>query len=74
MLVSIAPAYAAADTGGDTLVVQTRTSSYTFKVGDTFTYSCWLRLTPDLVSYSEDQLVSYIIRAGKDLGITLQAL
>lgn len=71
MLVSIAPAYAAADTGGDTLVVQTRTSSYTFKVGDTFTYSYWLRLTPDLVNYSEDQLVSYITQAGKDLGITL---
>ena len=69
MLLSLAPA-AMADSS-DTLTVQTRTAQYTFKVGDTFTYSYWLRLTPDLVNYSEDYLVKYITDIAGDLGVTL---
>ena len=69
MLLSLTPA-AMADSN-DTLTVQTRTAQYTFKVGDTFTYSYWLRLTPDLVNYSEDYLVKYITDMAGDLGVTL---
>lgn len=71
MLLSLVPVFAMADAGADTLTVQTRTGQYTFKVGDTFTYSYWLRLTPDLVNYSEEQLVSYITQAAKDQGVTI---
>ena len=69
MLLSLAPV-AMADSS-DTLTVQTRTAQYTFKVGDTFTYSYWLRLTPDLVNYSEDYLVDYITGMANDLGVKL---
>ncbi len=69
MLLSLVPA-ALADSG-DTLTVQTRTAKYTFKVGDTFTYSYWLRLTPDLVNYSEDYLVKYITGQASEQGVTL---
>ena len=55
MLLSLTPA-AFAEDDGDSLKVQTRTGEYTFHVGDTFTYSYWLRLTPDLVNYSEDYI------------------
>ena len=68
MLLSLVPA-AYADS--DILTVQTRTASYTFKVGDTFTYSYWLRLTPDLVNYSEDYLINYITGIAGDNGIKL---
>lgn len=74
MLLSLAPACAFAQTETDTLTVQTRTSQYTFKVGDTFTYSYWIRLTPDLVNYSEERLVSYITQTAKDQGITIPSL
>ena len=70
MLLSLVPAAALADSG-DTLTVQTRTAKYTFKVGDTFTYSYWLRLTPDLVNYSEDYLVKYISGMASEQGVTL---
>lgn len=69
MLLSLAPV-ATADSS-DTLTVQTRTAQYTFKVGETFTYSYWLRLTPDLVNYSEDYLVKYITDMAGDLGVKL---
>ena len=69
MLLSLAPV-ATADSS-DTLTVQTRTAQYTFKVGETFTYSYWLRLTPDLVNYSEDYLVKYITDMADDLGVKL---
>ena len=69
MLLSLAPV-ATADSS-DTLTVQTRTAQYTFKVGETFTYSYWLRLTPDLVNYSEDYLVEYITGMANDLGVKL---
>ena len=69
MLLSLAPV-ATADSS-DTLTVQTRTAQYTFKVGETFTYSYWLRLTPDLVNYSEDYLVKYITDMAGDLGVNL---
>lgn len=69
MLLSLVPA-ALADSG-DTLTVQTRTAKYTFKVGDTFTYSYWLRLTPDLVNYSEDYLVKYITGQADEQGVKL---
>ncbi len=69
MLLSLVPA-ALADSG-DTLTVQTRTAKYTFKVGDTFTYSYWLRLTPDLVNYSEDYLVKYITGMADEQGVKL---
>lgn len=59
MLLSLTPA-AFAEDDGDSLKVQTRTGEYTFHVGDTFTYSYWLRLTPDLVNYSEDYIRGYI--------------
>lgn len=65
MLLSRVPVFAMADACADTLMVQTRTCQYTFKVGATFTYSYWLRLTPDLVNYSEEQLVSYITQAAR---------
>ena len=68
MLLSLAPV-AMADSN-DTLTVQTRTVQYTFKVG-TFTYSYWLRLTPDLVNYSEDYLIEYITGMAGDLDVTL---
>ena len=68
MLLSLAPV-AMADSN-DTLTVQTRTAQYTFKVG-TFTYSYWLRLTPDLVNYSEDYLIKYITGMAGDLDVTL---
>ena len=55
----------------DTLTVQTRTAQYTFKVGETFTYSYWLRLTPDLVNYSENHLIEYITGMAGDLDVTL---
>ena len=55
----------------DTLAVLTRTAQYTFKVGETFTYSYWLRLTPDLVNYSEDYLIEYITGMAGDLDVTL---
>lgn len=64
-----APAFASDDP--DTLTVQTRSGTYTFKVGETFTYSYWLRLAPDLVNYSEDFLVDYIAEKADELGITL---
>ena len=38
----------------ETLTVETRTSTYTFCVGDTFTYSYWLRLAPDVLNYADD--------------------
>lgn len=60
-----------ANTDTDTLTVQTRSGTYTFNVGDTFTYSYWIRLAPDLVNYSEDYLVEYISDMAKELGITL---
>ena len=69
MLLSLAPV-ATADSS-NTLTVQTRTAQYTFKVGETFTYSYWLRLTPDLVNYSEDYLVKYITDMADDLGVKL---
>ena len=69
MLLSLVPV-AMADSS-DTLTVQTRTAQYTFKVGETFTYSYWLRLTPDLVNYSEDYLVDYITGMANDLGVKL---
>ena len=69
MLLSLAPV-ATADSS-NTLTVQTRTAQYTFKVGETFTYSYWLRLTPDLVNYSEDYLVKYITDRADDLGVKL---
>ena len=69
MLLSLVPV-AMADSS-DTLTVQTRTAQYTFKVGETFTYSYWLRLTPDLVNYSEDYLVEYITGMANDLGVKL---
>ena len=69
MLLSLAPA-AFADSS-DILTVQTRTAQYTFRVGDTFTYSYWLRLTPDLVNYSEDYLTDYITGVANDLGVKL---
>lgn len=69
MLLSLAPV-AMADSN-DTLTVQTRTAQYTFKVGETFTYSYWLRLTPDLVNYSEDYLIEYITGMAGDLDVTL---
>lgn len=62
---------ALADSSPDTLTVQTRSGTYTFNVGDTFTYSYWIRLAPDLVNYSEDFLVDYIAGMAKELGITL---
>ena len=68
MLLSLAPV-AMADSN-DTLTVQTRTAQCTFKVG-TFTYSYWLRLTPDLVNYSEDYLIEYITGMACDLDVTL---
>ena len=69
MLLSLVPV-AMADSS-DTLTVQTRTAQYTFKVGETFTYSYWLRLTPDLVNYSEDYLTQYITGMANDLGVKL---
>ena len=69
MLLSLAPV-AMADSN-DTLTVQTRTAQYTFKVGETFTYSYWLRLTPDLVNYSENHLIEYITGMAGDLDVTL---
>ena len=69
MLLSLVPV-AMADSS-DALTVQTRTAQYTFKVGETFTYSYWLRLTPDLVNYSEDYLVDYITGMANDLGVKL---
>ncbi len=69
ILLSLVPV-AMADSS-DTLTVQTRTAQYTFKVGETFTYSYWLRLTPDLVNYSEDYLVDYITGMANDLGVKL---
>ena len=54
----------------DTLTVQARTAQCTFKVG-TFTYSYWLRLTPDLVNYSENHLMEYITGIACDLDVTL---
>ena len=69
MLLGLAPV-AMADSN-DTPTVQTRTAQYTFKVGETFTYSYWLRLTPDLVNYSEDYLVEYITGMANDLGVKL---
>ena len=69
MLLSLVPV-AMADSS-DTLTVQTRTAQYTFKVGETFTYSYWLRLTPDLVNYSEDYLVEYITGMANDFGVKL---
>ena len=69
MLLSLAPV-AMADSN-DTLTVQTRTAQYTFKVGEAFTYSYWLRLTPDLVNYSEDYLIEYITGMAGDLDVTL---
>ena len=69
MLLSLAPV-AMADSN-DTLTVQTRTAQCTFKIGETFTYSYWLRLTPDLVNYSEDYLIEYITGMAGDLDVTL---
>ena len=69
MLLSLAPV-AMADSN-DTLTVQTRTAQCTFKIGETFTYSYWLRLTPDLVNYSEDHLIEYITGMAGDLDVTL---
>ena len=69
MLLSLAPV-AMADSN-DTLTVLTRTAQYTFKVGEAFTYSYWLRLTPDLVNYSEDYLIEYITGMAGDLDVTL---
>ena len=59
LVLALLPASALAD-NDDTLTVQTRTARYTFQPGDTFTYSYWLRLTPDLVNYSEDYLTDYL--------------
>lgn len=70
LLVGIMPAVSA-ESSPDTLTVQTRTGSYTFNVGDTFTYSYWLRLAPDIVNYSEDFLVDYIAKIAEENGITL---
>lgn len=69
MLLSLAPV-AMADSN-DTLTVLTRTAQYSFKVGETFTYSYCLRLTPDLVNYSEDYLIEYITGKAGDLYVTL---
>lgn len=55
MAVTLIPVCAFAQSG-DTLTVQTRSSEYVFHVGDTFTYSYWLSLKPDVVNYSEDYL------------------
>ena len=68
MLPSLAPV-AMADSN-DTLTVQTRTAQYTFNVGEAFTYSYWLRLTPDLVNYSENHLIEYITGMACDLDVT----
>ena len=76
LVLALLPASALAD-NEDTLTVQTRTASYTFRPGDTFTYSYWLRLTPDLVNYSEDYVSDYLkqsIASSSDLSLALAGL
>lgn len=56
---SAVPAYA----DNDTLTVQTRSGSYTFQVGDSFTYQYWLNLSPDILAalgYSEAATLSIL--------------
>lgn len=52
LLIAAAVLPGAACAEGETLTVQTRTSSYTFSVGDTFTYSYWITARLDTDNYS----------------------
>lgn len=44
LLITLVPGVSAE---GDTLTVETRTGSYSFRAGEEFTYSYWLRLSPE---------------------------
>ena len=52
----------------ETLTVETRTSSYTFRVGDTFTYSYWMRLVPDIADYSNEYIAELLGEKSSALG------
>lgn len=58
----------------DTLAVQTGTNTYTFHVGDTFTYSYWVRLAPDVANYGETYINERMgsLGVGIPLGTLLQ--
>ena len=50
-----APAGADGEEAGDVFSFHTRSGEYSFKVGDTFTYTYWLKLNPDIL----DSLSAY---------------
>lgn len=50
MIFSVFCAVPASADGEDTFHFHTRTAEYSFKVGDTFTYSYWLNLNPSILA------------------------
>ena len=51
-------AAAGADGKNADLVVETMSGTYYFNVGDTFSYSFWLRVSADFINYSADEIAA----------------